>query len=426
MIHAHDAALHGAPALNDATAAAPPRRTPRAIVRVLYGVLFLTIFTSFFAMVEPSPHDVMMGPLGLVCVIAGVGLQRQILPLLLLLVAWNVSGLFALFELEMKRDVLQYTAVSFYLGIAAILVACIVAQDSVRRMNVIKFAYIAGALISAVIGIAAYFKLVPSSDLFLLYDRARSTFKDPNVFGPFLILPLLFLIQSILVRGPRLFTTGATLLLLIALVLSFSRGAWFHLVLSATIMIVLMVLTASSQRARTRIIAFTGLAVGAVGGMLAALFSVGSLRAMLMQRAQLVQSYDVGEGGRFRLQELALQSLFNSPLGFGPLEFGRMFGLQQHNSYLQAFIVYGWIGGVAYAVMVVLTLIVGLRACLIRTPWQPCLIAAYGAFIGEAAESFIIDTDHWRHYFLILGIVWGLSAATMKETKRRRFQPQIA
>jgi hypothetical protein len=27
------------------------------------------------------------------------------------------------------------------------------------------------------------------------------------------------------------------------------------------------------------------------------------------------------------------------------------------------------------------------------------------------AEGFIIDTDHWRHFFLILGIIWGLAAA---------------
>jgi hypothetical protein len=27
-------------------------------------------------------------------------------------------------------------------------------------------------------------------------------------------------------------------------------------------------------------------------------------------------------------------------------------------------------------------------------------------------ESAIIDIDHWRHYFLILGVLWGLMAAS--------------
>jgi hypothetical protein len=32
---------------------------------------------------------------------------------------------------------------------------------------------------------------------------------------------------------------------------------------------------------------------------------------------------------------------------------------------------------------------------------------------AEVGEGFIIDTDHWRHFFLMLGLVWGLSTATM-------------
>jgi hypothetical protein len=30
------------------------------------------------------------------------------------------------------------------------------------------------------------------------------------------------------------------------------------------------------------------------------------------------------------------------------------------------------------------------------------------------AESFIIDTDHWRHYFLLIGTVWGTVIAGYK------------
>jgi hypothetical protein len=60
------------------------------------------------------------------------------------------------------------------------------------------------------------------------------------------------------------------------------------------------------------------------------------------------------------------------------------------------------------------TLYVGLRYALVRTPWQFYLIAAYAAFVGLVFESFIIDSDHWRHFYLILGLIWGLSAATIK------------
>jgi len=89
--------------------------------------------------------------------------------------------------------------------------------------------------------------------------------------------------------------------------------------------------------------------------------------------------------------------------------------LQQHNVYLQAFLVYGWAGAMAYLLLLVASLFVGFRASLMRTPWQPYLIAAFATFVGEVAEGFVIDTDHWRHFYLLLGMIWGLSAATMRQ-----------
>ena len=30
---------------------------------------------------------------------------------------------------------------------------------------------------------------------------------------------------------------------------------------------------------------------------------------------------------------------------------------------------------------------------------------------GLAVESFVIDSDHWRHYFLCMGVLWGVFIA---------------
>ena len=141
---------------------------------------------------------------------------------------------------------------------------------------------------------------------------------------------------------------------------------------------------------------------------------------MFKERFQLVQSYDVGQGGRFQLQELALAALFKYPNGMGPFEFSRVNGLQQHNVYLQAFMVYGWIGGVTYIMLLAATFTVALRSVFVATPWQPYLITAFAAFSGEVLEGFIIDTDHWRHFFLLLGMVWGLWAATVRYQRKRQ------
>ena len=147
--------------------------------------------------------------------------------------------------------------------------------------------------------------------------------------------------------------------------------------------------------------------------MLAALAQFG--RALCSRSApNSFNPYDVGQGGRFRLQELALGALLKFPNGMGPFEFARVHGLQQHNVYLQAFLVYGWVGGMAYIVLLRDAHDRRCAPCSPRTPWQPYLIAAFATFVGEVVEGFVIDTDHWRHFFLLLGMVWGLGAATLR------------
>ena len=50
--------------------------------------------------------------------------------------------------------------------------------------------YVAARSIASLVAIAGYFHLFGGvSDMFLLYDRARGTFNDPNVLGAFLVLP---------------------------------------------------------------------------------------------------------------------------------------------------------------------------------------------------------------------------------------------
>ena len=43
-------------------------------------------------------------------------------------------------------------------------------------------------------------------------------------------------------------------------------------------------------------------------------------------------------------------------------------------------------------------------------PWQPYLLCAYVVFVGHVFLGSIIDTDHWRHFYLLIGLVWGAMA----------------
>jgi len=170
---------------------------------------------------------------------------------------------------------------------------------------------------------------------------------------------------------------------------------------------------------RARILLFTVGAVLAMMLLFIALTSIGSVHDLFLERAKAIQPYDVGPGGRFWEQKLALSVILDHPNGMGPFEFSRVFGTQQHDVYMQGFLVYGWLGGAAYLALVVVTLAIGLRAALAPTRWQSYLIAAYAGFVGEACEGLIVDTDHWRHFFLLLGMIWGLTAATINFARRQ-------
>lgn len=397
--------------------AAPAAPVPTAAFRerLLLLVLYITILASSVAFIEPSPHDGLMLVLAVTCLVAGVRFERHVVVLFLLLLMWNVAGLLALLNVPGQEQTIQYAGTSIYLALAGLLFAGLFSHNTLQRLATMRAAYIFTAVLCTLFGLAVYWHFLPGEDIFTWSGRVRSTFKDPNVFGPFMVLPALFLIEDMVTRRVQLWKLAATFVLLTGILFSFSRGAWFNYALSTVAMLALLFVTAPTPLARLRPIVLAIFSAVGVTLLLLLLLSFEPVRTMFLERAQLTQSYDVGEGGRFELQAIALNLLLDHPFGLGPFAFSNMFGgTQQHNVYLQAFLVYGWLGGISYIMLILTTLYVGLRSALIRSPWQSYAIAACAAFVGIVGESFIIDSDHWRHFFLILGIIWGSIAANSR------------
>src|SRR5258708_11561425 len=137
----------------------------------------------------------------------------------------------------------------------------VVSEGPAARIDMISRGRSAGALIAASAGIAGYFNLVPGGhDLLTLYERALGTFKDPNVLGAFLILPALFVLQSVVSDhfGKSFRSAIAFGIMALAILLAFSRAAWAGLPIPSGFMLRLMVLTSSSRAQRSRIVAMAG------------------------------------------------------------------------------------------------------------------------------------------------------------------------
>jgi hypothetical protein len=290
----------------------------------------------------------------------------------------------------------------------------VLSEDTAARLDMLRRGLIVGAVIAATSGIAGYFNLVPGGhDLLTLYERARGTFKDPNVLGAFLILPALFALQSVVSdRFGKSFRSAMALVIMsLAILLAFSRAAWGGLAITAAFMLALMVLTSPSRGQRSRIIVTSVVAVVILVMLIAVLLSFDSISEMFRQRASFDQSYDEGRFGRFGRHILGADMALDLPFGIGPLQFHNYFPEDTHNSYLNAFMSGGWIAGICYPALVFITVILGFRHVFVPVPWQRAYIAIFAAFLGTVGESFIVDTDHWRHFWMMLGAMWGMFAA---------------
>lgn len=394
--------------------ALPTCATPPRIASIQRGLMWLVGAGGAIVFIEPSPYE-LATLAGLVFFFAtGLRMRPAFIPLLILLFLTNLGYTICAAYLMDKKEIVNWILTSWYMAITVLFFAMVLSEDTAERLEYLRRGLIVGAVIASVSGVAGYFHLVPGGyDLLTLYSRARGTFKDPNVLAAFLILPALFSLQ-VVVTEPLRKSFGSVLALgaiSLAVLLAFSRASWGQLVLCSAFMLILMYLTSPSTKERQRIVTMALIAVVVTAVLVVILLSFSSIGDLFKERASFNQTYDSGRFGRFGRHVLGFQMALELPLGIGPLQFTKYFPEDTHNSFLNAFMSGGWIAGVCFPALVFMTVIRGFKLIFVRVPWQRSYLALFAAFLGTVAEAFIIDVDHWRHFWMMLGAMWGMFAA---------------
>jgi hypothetical protein len=402
--------------------------TPRllALQRML---VWLAAASCAVVFIEPSPYELTTFTAAVVFFATGLRIRLVFIPLLLLLFLINIGYCLGAIPFMDRPEVFSWILTSWYIAFTVIFFAMVISEDTAARLHMLRRGLVMGALIAATSAIAGYFDLVPGRhDLLTLYERARGTFKDPNVLGAFLILPALFALQSVVSDGFRKSLRSAIALCVIAfaIFLAFSRAAWGGLVITAAFMLALMILTSRTPAQRSRIVVTSVAAVLVAVLLVAVLLSFDSIGELFRQRASFDQSYDEGRFGRFGRHILGAAMALDLPFGIGPLQFHNYFPEDTHNSFLNAFMSGGWIAGVCYPALVFSTVILGFRYIFTPVPWQRTYLAIFAAFLGTVGESFIIDTDHWRHFWMMLGAMWGVFAAAQTHKTAAATRPSAS
>ena len=413
-------------------AALPPLRltSRRSLAHmVALSLVWAAVASGAIVFTEPAPVDILT--IGLIILLPLMGLVAIKPGLVVFLSIWLAAAAAAFAASAFSNDVARssiHSGISVYLYLATFVFAAFVARKPVGHARLVLHAYQWAAFVAALAGVAGYFGLFPGAgELFTKFGRATGTFKDPNVYGPFLIPALLYALHQCLTRPLHRIAVSATMVLFLgfAVLLSFSRGAWFNLAVAVAIYGYCSFICAPTNRQRLKMIALGLVGAAMLAGALLAATQIDAVGKLLEERAQLSQSYDEGPEGRFGGHEKAKGLILDNPLGIGAGTFTEVHHHEDvHNVYLSMFLNAGWLGGLVFILMCGLTTLYGLRHAFKRTASQSLFLIAFAAFVGNVVEGFVIDVDHWRHFYLLMALVWGLMlgdrrVATLKAAPSR-------
>jgi O-antigen ligase len=383
-----------------ATGHSPPLAVP---------LVFLLLCMSSVVFIEPAPYDVFLLVLLAAFFAAGLGIPREIRGAGLLLGLFVLGNLLASTLAPEPLQTLRSLSIRIYMALAWLFFVCLVASDPERILPAIWKGYLVAALAAALFGIFEYYGLIGSAG-WAGGMRAKGPFKDPNVYGPFLVPVVLYCVNRL--RQPTAWGApvyGSVLLVAtLGILLSFSRGAWVNLLLSLALLLALLLVTRRPGSEKLAAALVGVVAVLAAAGIVAWALSFTSAGERFRERAVIAQSYDLQQGGRFYTQQRALERIGVAPLGLGPGRTDDEFGLEPHNLYLHVLVEGGWIAGLAFIGALALTLARARRVLRSALALRDEFIVILASLLGILAQSLFIDSTHWRHLWLLLGLCWGL------------------
>ena len=353
---------------------------------------------------EPAPTDVVFAVLITVGFITSRFRLRRVIPGAVLLVgvflALNLVSAIAVAD---EQRAMSFFSITFYVACFGLWLAAYVTSSAIARR--ITRCYLAAAVTSAIVASLAILVAFPGHDLFTRIGRAEGLFKDPNVFGPFLVPAALIVMEEILtprlLRGRRTTKILMFLALSLGILFSYSRAAWLNLAVGLLVVLVIVSFRRGGGKRAGRALVIVALAGVALTAAVA--FS-GSL-SFLEQRAKVHQSYDTG---RFGAQSESLTWATEYPLGVGPGQFERRAHISAHSMYARTLAEEGIPGLIVLLTLMFATLGWALQNAIRgHDTYGIGSAALLGAWLGILLNGAFVDTLHWRHLWFVAALIWA-------------------
>ncbi len=376
-----------------------------------YDWLVLTTFCLIgFVRFEPAPFDLLL------VVLLGMGLLTG--PL-----RWPSSkrgtivqiGLWGLVVTNMLSTVgvmpiyhsLRFLSITLYL----LALFCFVRMYAIEphAVRIVLFGYSVSAVLNVLLVVLGFLGISLPISTVAWSIRGVGFFKDSNVYAPFVVVAALWIADQAVQRSFSFTRTGPLLLLAgllgAGVTLSLSRGGWINLAFSGFLYFALLLREAPPSQI-TRFLV-SAMAVFLVAMFVLQFFGLGKV----LERRWQFQAHDEL---RFSIQRRGLLAGLSHPIGVGPGGWPNA-----HSLYVRTLAEHGVLGLTALGL-----LIGGLVVPLARRAWRGAtenqllpdrvLLAWIG---GQLVNSLVLDSIHWRHFWVVLGLAWAALETQGREEK---------
>jgi hypothetical protein len=400
------------PVMSGARASLAPVASRRraAIARVRTSVFLLAVIAINYTWSRPSPVDILFFGALLLTVFSQQTLNIRSFLFICIILIWlasvYISSLALVDEPSVVFEMFALTSVAG-IGITSCLVATGWREPQLRTFVSV---YILANVIAALIGIFGF--VVKNPDL-TWAERPRAFLDDPDMLGAFLVPGVLCTLYMISENRRRVLYGMAFLLLCIAVFLTFSRAA----IVSALIWGGIYYLFLNRHNMLRAILYALGVFAILTGILLIFYLSNDTYSDMLSGRLTLAEDYDMGHFGRYNRYFLAMPLILEHPFGLGLEQVDKYFPEPIHNVWIASFLYFGWIGGLAWTLLLLLSI---QQAWSIwrRTRNEVVLLILFG-WASIISCSMLHEGERWRFMWLFTGVLWGLNARNLTAVSDR-------
>lgn len=387
-----------------------------AVLSTRNMVFLLAVLAMNYTLSRPSPVDMLyIGAFLLtlfhLTLFPKFEVTRRALILSLLLGSWAVFFMVPSVP-HLGEEFVAFELLAKTFAIAIGVIGAFVSMSWQRRHyeTFMRF-YVASCVVASILGTIGF---LLQTELLTWDGRAKGLIDDPNMYGSFLIPGMIFCAYLLArPRSRKLLLLGAMAIILLGVLLSFSRIA-----VVASAMCLFGFLFFQNRRRPRRLVMIIGgtVAIGIVMFAVASLTSA-EFMAKLLDRLTFAKSYDLGEEGRYARYLLVLPMIMNNPIGVGVLQLEKIFPEPIHNIWLSSFVNYGWGGGITWITLVISSIVVSIRNY--RRTRDEIVVALMISMIAIVMCTSLHEGEHWRHLWLMFGMVWGVNIYNLGAVRKR-------